>query len=369
MSKLSPRIIHVQPALPRYRMDFFARLSQHFGSRMEVFYSPGSLGALTMPVEVEWAHAVGPMRRLPFGLVWQPDVASIPLKDADILVLSGNPRQLSSLVLMARAKLAGAKVVWWGHYWSSTSRRWRQLLRYIPMALADALLFYTDQEIADFENEGFSCTTSKPIHALNNGLDLEPILRLRKFYHADQRENALLFVGRLTAKAQLWLGLEALQQLGEEAPTLHVIGEGSEKGYLIKLSEDLGLTDKVVWHGTITNEASIADVANRCRGFVYPGEVGLSLIHAMGYGLPAVVHDQKRRHMPEIAAFRDGLTGLSFQHGSASSLAKAIHSFLTNDDLLNGFSAHTKTIVGPEFSTAGMAKRFVYLVEQMEKLN
>ena len=37
------------------------------------------------------------------------------------------------------------------------------------------------------------------------------------------------------------------------------------------------------------------------RIFVYPGEVGLSLIHAMAYGLPCLVHSDRLKHMPEIS--------------------------------------------------------------------
>ena len=32
-----------------------------------------------------------------------------------------------------------------------------------------------------------------------------------------------------------------------------------------------------------------------------PGAVGLSLIHAMAYGLPCLVHSNRLQHMPEIA--------------------------------------------------------------------
>lgn len=63
------------------------------------------------------------------------------LEAGDVLVLPGNPRNLSSLILLVRGKFNGATIVWWGHYWSSTSRRWRQVLRSLVMAFADVILF------------------------------------------------------------------------------------------------------------------------------------------------------------------------------------------------------------------------------------
>ena len=71
----------------------------------------------------------------------------------------------------------------------------------------------------------------------------------------------------------------------------------------------------------MAEEPDIAQIANRCRLFVYPGGVGLSLIHAMAYGLPSIIHDDRWRHMPEIAAFQDGRTGRTFEREDPGSLA------------------------------------------------
>ena len=138
------RVIHIQPAIPSYRIDFFDKLFLGYGNKIKVYYSVGSLGVLTKKaVSSDWAVPIGSVRRLPFGLIWQHGAASIKLMNGDILVLSGNPRYLSTLILLIKARILGVRVIWWGHYWSSTSKRWRQLLRFIPMLLSDAILFYT----------------------------------------------------------------------------------------------------------------------------------------------------------------------------------------------------------------------------------
>ncbi|PTR11624.1 glycosyltransferase family 4 protein [Cereibacter azotoformans] len=358
-------ILHIQPALPRYRIDFFERLSQRYGPTMKVIYSPGSLGALTRPVSAKWAIAVGPMQRLAGGLVWQPGVAGLAVGRGDIIVLSGNPRQISTMVLLVRAKLNGARVVWWGHYWSSTSRRWRQLLRHLPMAVADAILFYTDNEVDAFLAEPIPTRDRRIVAALNNGINVEEIRNLRQPFIAAERENALLFIGRLSAKAELELGLQALALLRDKAPVLHVIGDGDLRTVLQVQARKLGLGESIVWHGALVDEARIAEVANRCLAFMYPGEVGLSLIHAMAYTLPAIVHDEPRRHMPEIAAFRAGETGLSFARGDACSLARMIQTMLPDGGRLEQFAAAAAGIVGPSFTTEDMADRFEALITRM----
>ena len=358
-------IIHVQPALPKYRHDFFERLSRVYNSKMKVYYSLGALGALTAPVQFEWAFARLAIKPLPGGLSWQPGVAMLSIKKNDILVLSGNPRQLSTLILLFRAKACGAHVVWWGHYWSSTSQRWRQILRFVPMALADALLFYTDDEVKAFHNDSAAPRKKRPISALNNGINIDPILDVRQEYDASKRESAVMFIGRLTKKANLSLLFYALFELGSIAPDIYIVGDGEEKTHLKSIAKDLGVGDKIHWCGALTDESDISVIANRCKAFVYPGEVGLSLIHAMAYGLPAIVHNDRRLHMPEIAAFKDGESGRTFSHNNSSSLTEVIENILVNDEKLNSYSLVARRIVQNDYNTENMANRFLKLVTEM----
>src|SRR5690606_3223501 len=154
------------------------RLARVLGPRMRVHYSPYDLCILTEEeFERDWAEALGPTRSILPGLFWQCGAASVPLKLRDIVVISGNPRYLSSLLLLVRARLRGARPIWWGHYRSSTSRSWRLALRLILMRGSHALLFYTDAEVAEYRarrgNDG------RTIGALNNGINLDPIKAVR----------------------------------------------------------------------------------------------------------------------------------------------------------------------------------------------
>lgn len=92
----------VQPALPGYRLDFFARLAAHFGDSFRVIHAGAALGDLTRVPDPAWARRSGAFRRLAPGIEWQPGVAGLPVGRGRIIVLSGNPRQLSTLVLLVR---------------------------------------------------------------------------------------------------------------------------------------------------------------------------------------------------------------------------------------------------------------------------
>src|SRR5690606_32831442 len=98
---------------------------------------------------------------------------------------------------------------------------------------------------------------------------------------------------------------------------LNIIGDGPERSTLEGLASELGVQAQIIWHGGITNEGEIARIANKCRLFVYPGAVGLSLLHAMAYGLPSIIHDDRWRQGPEVAAFYSAGSGTTFTSGDS----------------------------------------------------
>lgn len=360
----------VQPALPSYRVDLFSRLGDRLPGNMRLYYSAADLGALTQEQGgFPWAEMMGRMRSLPFGLQWQEGAARIPLTRGDTLVLSGNPRCLSTLVLLARASLRGVRTVWWSHYWSSSSKPHRFVFKLLLMRLCDEVLFYVDREIEDYRKTWIGLRDKRPLRALNNGINIDPVVSRRAPFDAAGRERAVLFIGRLTPKAGLELLVRALAQPAAAGVRVHVIGEGEEHAQIVHLAEQLGVAGQLVWHGASTDEKFISAIANRCRLFVYPGAVGLSLIHAMAYGLPCVVHDDRWGHMPEIAAFLPDQTGLAFRAGDAQSLAGVLGELIDDLPRLEAFSAAAARRVENHFNTSVMADRLFTLWNTTERVH
>lgn len=360
------KIITLQPALPHYRLDFFRKVHSLLGDVFSVSYSPTRLAGITSESLSEpWAKRIGPINPIMNGLEWQQGAMEIPIDRGDILVVCGAPRTLSTLAIIGKARIKRAKVVWWGHYWSSTSKTWRFRLRINMLRFCHGVLFYTDKEVEEFFDNhakmNFSC-----VRALNNGINTEPIERLRAHYEPALRPNRILFIGRLTPKADLAFALYALAAIPEEIrPTLDVIGDGEERSRLAVQATELNLENYVKWHGAITDEHEIAKIANCCRLFVYPGEAGLSLIHAMAYGLPAVVHSDRWKQMPEFAAFEDYVTGRSFHREHVSSLAGILTEMITNEFALSSYSASALSRVKETFNTRDMANRFVEIIRMV----
>ena len=366
VTDVTRRVTVIQPALPAYRLDFFDRVADQLGAGFSVYATPGDLGVLTEAVTPRtWSRHLGRMQPLVPGAAWQRGALAIPIARGDVLVISGAPRCLSNVVLLLRARWRGARTVWWSHLWSATSRRHRYLVRLLLMRLADALLFYTDEEVETY-SKGQGQHNLRPVAALNNGINIDPILPLRSAYDPVTRGLRILFIGRLTPKAELDILLRALARSELSAATLDVIGDGSEGARLQTLARELDLESRVIWHGGTTDETRISEIANQCAVFCYPGGVGLSLIHAMAYGLPAVVHNHRPTHMPEIAAFQPGITGASFAKGNEAALSGQLGTLLGNPVALTSMSAKARERVELLYNTRMMAERFCTLVEKLK---
>lgn len=350
-------VLVVQPALPAYRIKLFDLLQRAIPElRVRIlatkFDSNGVVSVL--PTDVLFSYNITSSSITFCGAYWQPQsvVQILKLKKSDTLVLCGNPRYVFNLVAAYIAKLKGVDVIWWGQLWSlNTSKRSLQVKIKLMSLVSTKVLLYTKREAKTLSR----ILPGKQTFFLNNGIDNAEIKNLRTQYRAEHRPQRILFLGRLTPKADIQLLLRAMAKV--DHLTLDIVG-GQASPELQQLVAILELDDRVVFHGEINTEDQIAEIANMCLFFVYPGSIGLSLIHAFNYGLPALVHNQRRRHMPEIAAFKAGVHGDTFDHGDHHSLAAAINRMAKDHPQLNKYSSNALQVSAEDYNTDVMAMRF-----------
>lgn len=359
------KIIFVQPTIPKYRESFFKEIYKEIGEDLIVYASDMHIGAISQKnLGQVWLKNLGQHKKLFFGLYWQVGVTRIAIHKNDIIVVSGAPRDISNLFLLFKANIAGAKTIWWGHFWSATSSYWRIRLRLFFLRFTTAALFYTDDEIIEFRKD-FSNFKHLPVFSLNNGLDKSEIDRFKEPYNAESRKHHILFIGRLTLKSNLILLMDALSNSYCKNIHLHVIGDGEYLEDFQLYSKQINIENRIHWHGGIVDESRIALIANQCRLFVYPGAVGLSLIHALNYALPAVVHNNRRTHMPEIAALKNGVNGQFFDENNKNSLSKVISELVNDEALLNYMSRNAIKTTNKTFNNYDMVNRFLNVVRNI----
>jgi glycosyltransferase involved in cell wall biosynthesis len=296
----------------------------------------------------------------------------------DVLVVDNNPRILSNFPLIKAARAAGGAVVLWGHAWSPTSGRWRAAIRYWLMNRADVLLVYTDKEVERLHSLR---SWSPPIRATNNALDQEPMRRaiamqtreqLSKFRNAQGLEGKriLLFCGRLrrSPSTGLDVAIRALVHLEGDCH-LVVIGNGEMERELRELAQKIGVERRVTWVSALYEERDLAPWFLNAECFVYPGSIGLSLLHAFGYGLPVVTHDQRDKQNPEIDALVDGENGLLFPIGNERVLAQRISQVVGDIDRQERMSNAARRTVAAVYNMDNMAARFEETIRLASELS
>lgn len=359
------KVVVVQPSVPEYRIPFFQKLYEALDGDLLVFHGRilgGGIERNSME-SVAWSRDFCTVIKIPFvTLFWQKAIVGLHLKREDWLVVAGNCRFLSTILLCVKAKFLGIRVVWWSH-WNLAQKK--NLLDasakkfFLWLIQPTVILVYTEFEASQLSTVMQS--RYKPLIAgLNNGLDISSINRSQN-PHSSQSfgRTRLLFIGRITEKANFELLINAVAEAKTANLVVDVIGDGPLAVRMVELSEHLCVKESFEWHGSVTCENRIAAIARGCDGFVYPGNVGLSLIHGFAYGLPAIVHNDQTMHMPEIAAFCEFVNGFTFTQGDSGSLASAIDRFfsLSRDELVK-FRLAAFATVQDTYNVDDMVQRF-----------
>jgi glycosyltransferase involved in cell wall biosynthesis len=377
------RVQMIQPIVPHYRVPFFEGIARRddvafsLSTSKEIRALPATASVPGLAVDSghEYVELLGGW------LLWQRGLTlDADLGPGGVLVIAGNPRFLSNYPLILAAKRRGLAIVWWGHAWSATSRPFARNIRRRLMTLADVLLLYTDAERDELLAQGLSIDR---VFSLNNAIDEKRVADIKAQWPDDRladfrrqqdlvAPHLLLFCGRLrvSPSTDLDIALRALQQLNARNPeyVLAVVGDGVDKPRLETLAHKLGVSQHVIWLGAIYSDEKLAPWFLAARCFVYPGPIGLSLIQALAYGLPAITHDNTREHNPEIAALEHGVNGLSFRRGDCNELAARIRQICEHGSLRERMSRAAGDTIARNYSMAGMVERFVRAVKAAARL-
>jgi len=90
----------------------------------------------------------------------------------------------------------------------------------------------------------------------------------RRAYRCDRYTGPFLFISRLTPLKRADLVLRALA-VADKLATLEIVGDGEERTALATLASDLGVADRVVFAGRLSDDETLDRLA-RCRAVVFP---------------------------------------------------------------------------------------------------
>jgi glycosyltransferase involved in cell wall biosynthesis len=146
----------------------------------------------------------------------------------------------------------------------------------------------------------------------------------------NNKNPRFLFLGRLDDEKRIHILLQAVAKLTEHPNVIvELVGDGGERQNLSRLATDLGIADRVIFTGHISDQ-DLPAAYERCTAFVMPSIAELQSIatmEAMASGRPVIAADAMA--LPHLV--HDGDNGYLFPPDDSDALADRLRLILNAD--------------------------------------
>jgi len=369
------RVSIQQPAIPKYRLPLFKLLAKQKNISLKLFYSINDktipnvvpIGINSIFSEMLKFRIIGKQTMLWHQAQWKIASNSV----SDVIILSWDLHYLSLLPAIFRAKLNKVPVILWGHGFSKNENKFKHILRKMVAFFSSAIILYDFNTAKSYVNSGFN---KKKIFVAPNSLDQIPIIEAKKYWSTKGKKlrkfqriynlnplKTIIYIGRVYPKNNLKILILALPKITRDIRNIKlvVIGSGKEIVELKALSKEYKVDKHIIWVGELYKETEIAKWMLSSSVFCYPENIGLSILHAFGYGLPVVTSNLTRKHNPEIYSLRNKKNGLTYTNGSVNSLVKTLGTILNKNKQRVCLSNEALITVESKFNIKKMTSGFI----------
>lgn len=268
-------------------------------------------------------------------LIWQRGALKSLWQNYDAFILTGNPGIRSNWILLILAPLFGKKVYLWSHGLYGKESKFQKFKNLLFMRLSSGLFLYGKYGRQLLLKEGFS---KSQLSVVYNSLNYELHSSLRgKFIGGTFMRNyfgndypVIIFLGRLTPQKSLATLIEAvgILKVSNVDVNLLFVGSGEAEMELQNRAKSADIEDRVWFYGECYDEEMIANLFQNSTLCVSPGNVGLTAIHSLSYGVPVITHNRLKYQMPEYEAIKSNVTGDLVKWGDSISFVEAIEKWV-----------------------------------------
>ncbi len=267
---------------------------------------------------------------------WQDGTVNLVNEPYDYYILDGEPYCLSSWAILIYAKLKGKKTVSWSHGWYGREGFIKRLVKKVFYSFFSYLMIYSEYAINLMAKEGFS---REKMFCIANSLDSDNEKTIREKLkesnvyskHFNNTYPTIIYCGRIQKVKKLHLIIDSIRILKDEGIITNVVfvGKDIDGVNLPTVAKQKGVADQIWMYGPCYDDEKLAELFYNASACVSPGNIGLTAIHTLSFGCPAITHNNFANQMPEFEAIKPGITGDFFQEDNSKDLAEKIKPWLT----------------------------------------
>jgi glycosyltransferase involved in cell wall biosynthesis len=268
--------------------------------------------------------------------LWQKNlIQELISNDYDTVIFLGNPNFLSTWAALFFCKIKGIKTILWTHGYTRKLNFIKILIFKIYWMLADKIFLYGNFAKVNLIKLGVDANKLVVIY---NSLNYQYQLAIRNnltntdVYKSRFKNNypVLIFVGRLTKNKKLDQILQAQKLLlaQDTVFNLVLVGKGEDENRLKEFATSNGLIQHCWFYGETFDEIEIANLFFNSNLCVSPGNVGLTAMHSLVYGIPVITHNNFNNQMPEFESIISGDTGEYFEENNIENLSFVLKQWL-----------------------------------------
>jgi len=275
------------------------------------------------------------------GGLWQAGLFKLLTSEKyDAVIFLADPSFFSTWLAAAYLKFKSTKVLFWTHGFIR-GRSSKDILKLLFYKLADSLLLYGNGAKVNLVAYG---VPEKKLFSIYNSLDYEKQKKIRENISLEDVQDKkyeifkkpsnfqLIFVGRLTPPKKLNAVIDMVSKLKVDRVfvNLLIVGDGVQKKELETQVYTQGISNQVAFYGKTYDEEELALLLMGSNLCVSPGEIGLTAMHVLAYGVPVITHGNEFTQMPEYEAVIDGETGYLFPDGDYEEMGRLVKDMINN---------------------------------------
>jgi glycosyltransferase involved in cell wall biosynthesis len=381
------RVFIIYNCIPHYRVPIFELLSKDPEVEFTIVTDSKTdtpfLPVATAEERARMRFAEAPLRRFRWRrrteFYWQPKAIGLVYRERpDVVIVLGTPYSFTAWALVALGRILDCPVLLWGHGLLRQEGGIKWQLRRALYAMASGQLLYGDYAKRLLTANGFREDTLRVVY---NSLDADSQLTLAASIGADEtkawratlgvhsEERVVTFIGRLQPVKRLDLLVRAIGLLARRGRRVHavLIGEGTQGAALAALARTEHVSELVHLVGAIYAESDLGTVLSGSDLCVIPSGAGLTVMHALAYGTPVVLHDNVGEHFPEWEAVEEGVTGTFYKYDSTDDLAAKMETALFPAPLKERVGERCKQVIRERYHPEYQRQVFVQTAKEFAR--